>query len=121
MQRLLIFSSALGKEIQRKRHADSLFHLTRPEIQEQEALYMELKKMEQTERRYQAERDELLRRVNGLESGVVWPSAPGPAGVEGNRVFGSGASVGIGQARARDGMVIGGDKVRSAMASFRSS
>ncbi|GHJ86311.1 hypothetical protein NliqN6_2713 [Naganishia liquefaciens] len=106
------FEYDIRKEIQRKRHADSLFHLTRPEIQEQEALYMELKKMEQTERRYQAERDDLLRRINGLESGVVWPSAPGPSGSEGNRVFGNGTSVGIGQARARDGTVIGGDKLK---------
>lgn len=70
-----------------------------------------MKKIEQTERRYRAEREELLRRVNGLDSGVLWPSAPGPSGNEGNRVFGNGASVGIGSQRARDGTVVGADKV----------
>lgn len=72
---------------------------------------MEMKKIEQTERRYRAEREDLLRRVNGLDSGVLWPSAPGPSGNEGNRVFGNGASVGIGSQRARDGTVVGADKV----------
>lgn len=70
-----------------------------------------MKKIEQTERRYRAEREDLLRRVNGLDSGVLWPSAPGPSGNEGNRVFGNGASVGIGSQRARDGTVVGADKV----------
>jgi hypothetical protein len=103
-----------GKEIQRKRNADALFHLTRPQIIEEEALYMELKKMEQTERRYRGEREDLMRRVNGLESGVLWPSAsvPGGPGTEGNRVFGNGMAVGIGAQRARDGTVVGVDKVR---------
>lgn len=72
---------------------------------------MEMKKIEQTERRYRAEREELMRRVNGLDSGVLWLSAPGPNGNEGNRVFGNGTSVGIGSQRARDGTVIGADKV----------
>ncbi|KAJ9112620.1 hypothetical protein QFC19_000640 [Naganishia cerealis] len=104
----------MRKEIQRKRNADSLFHLTRPQIVEEEALYMELKKMEQTERRYRGEREDLMRRVNGLESGVLWPSAAvgptGGGGMEGNRVFGNGVAVGIGAQRARDGTLVGIDK-----------
>ncbi|KAI5455196.1 swr complex subunit [Naganishia albida] len=102
----------IRKEIQRKRYADSLFHLSRDQIQEEEALFMEMKKIEQTERRYRAEREDLLRRVNGLDSGVLWPSAPGPSGNEGNRVFGNGANVGIGSQRARDGTVVGADKLK---------
>ncbi|KAJ9123027.1 hypothetical protein QFC22_001216 [Naganishia vaughanmartiniae] len=104
----------MRKEVQRKRNADALFHLTRPQIIEEEALYMELKKMEQTERRYRGEREDLMRRVNGLESGVLWPSAsvPGGTGMEGNRVFGNGMAVGIGAQRARDGTVVGVDKLK---------
>ena len=76
--------------------------------------------MEQTEHRYRGEREVLMRRVNGLESGVLWPSAlvPGGTGLDGNRVFGNGVAVGIGAQRARDGTVLGVDKVRFLLGGF---
>jgi DNA methyltransferase 1-associated protein 1 len=48
-----------------------LFHLTTAEIAEEEALFVEIKRMEQNERRYRADRDDLLRMVMGLDSGLV--------------------------------------------------
>ena len=102
--------SFADREIARKKYANSLFHLTRPQMMEEESLYVELKRMEQTERRYRSERDELLRVMGGLESGIL---APGPtahgsgggSGGQGNRAFGRGEALGIGLARAADGTV----------------
>ena len=63
----------LGKarEIKRKQYASELFHLTAAEIAEEEALYIEVKRIEQNERRHQADRDDLMRTVMGLDSGFV--------------------------------------------------
>ncbi|WWC72672.1 uncharacterized protein I206_106636 [Kwoniella pini CBS 10737] len=55
----------------RKQYASELFHLTAAEIAEEEALYVEIKRMEQNERRYRADRDDLMRTVMGLDSGLV--------------------------------------------------
>ncbi|WRT70798.1 uncharacterized protein IL334_007797 [Kwoniella shivajii] len=52
-------------------YASELFHLTAAEIAEEEALYIEIKRMEQNERRYRADRDDLMRTVMGLDSGLV--------------------------------------------------
>ncbi|WVQ95451.1 hypothetical protein IAU59_002548 [Kwoniella sp. CBS 9459] len=41
------------------------------EIAEEEALYIEIKRMEQNERRYRADRDDLMRTVMGFDSGLV--------------------------------------------------
>ena len=40
------------------------------QIAEEEALYVELKRLEQTERRFKKDRDELLRTLLGIESGL---------------------------------------------------
>lgn len=40
------------------------------EIAEEEALYVELKRLEQNERRFKKDRDELLRTLLGIESGL---------------------------------------------------
>lgn len=111
-----------GREIARKRQADSLFHLTKAQIQEEEALYVELKKMEAIEKRYKVEREELMKVVGGLESGVFKPTGEalplGPNGEvvkqgQGNRVFSNGAAFGVGVNRTVDGMLVGSssDKV----------
>lgn len=60
-----------GRETRRKQYASELFHLTAAEIAEEEALYVELQRMEQNARRYRAERDELMRTVMGLDSGLI--------------------------------------------------
>lgn len=43
---------------------------TPAEIAEEEALFIELKRLEQNERRFKKDRDELLRTVLGIESGL---------------------------------------------------
>ncbi|WWD20813.1 hypothetical protein CI109_105290 [Kwoniella shandongensis] len=59
------------RSVERKQYASELFHLTAAEIAEEEALYIEIKRMEQNERRYRADRDDLMRMVMGLDSGLV--------------------------------------------------
>ncbi|WVR08693.1 hypothetical protein IAU60_005751 [Kwoniella sp. DSM 27419] len=72
-QQQLIHAYAFDKsrEIKRKQYASELFHLTAAEIAEEESLYVEIKRMEQNERRYRAERDDLMRTVMGLDSGLI--------------------------------------------------
>jgi hypothetical protein len=60
-----------ARETKRKQYASELFHLTAAEIAEEEALYVEIKRMEQNERRYRADRDDLMRTVVGLDSGLI--------------------------------------------------
>ncbi|KAI0321956.1 hypothetical protein OF83DRAFT_1050227 [Amylostereum chailletii] len=58
------------REVQRKKYLQSLENRTKEEIEEEEALYIELKHLEQTERRFKAERDNLLYTLYGVESGL---------------------------------------------------
>ncbi|KAI0036777.1 hypothetical protein K488DRAFT_40369 [Vararia minispora EC-137] len=70
------------REVTRKKYLDSLENRTPEETAEEEALYIELKRLEQTERRFKLEREELLRTLLGVESGL--PGLPfeeeGPLG-----------------------------------------
>lgn len=54
----------------RKKYLASLESRTAPEIAEEEALFVELKRLEQNERRFKKERDDLLRTLLGIESGL---------------------------------------------------
>ena len=45
--------------------------MTAAEIAEEEALFIEVKRMEQNDRRYRSDRDDLMRTVMGLDSGLV--------------------------------------------------
>lgn len=54
----------------RKNYLLSLESRTPSQIAEEEALYIELKKHEQTERTFRRERDELLRTLLGIDSGL---------------------------------------------------
>lgn len=60
-----------GREIKRKQYASELYHLTATEIAEEEALYVEVKRLQQVERRYRSDRDDLMRTVMGLDSGLM--------------------------------------------------
>ncbi|KAL0249704.1 SWR1-complex protein 4 [Cryptococcus tetragattii IND107] len=60
-----------ARETKRKQYASDLFHLTPAEIAEEEALYVEITRMQQNERRFRADRDELMRSVMGLDSGLM--------------------------------------------------
>jgi DNA methyltransferase 1-associated protein 1 len=65
------YAEKTAREIRRKQYASELYHLTAAEIAEEEALYVEIKTLEQVEKRYRADRDDLMRTVMGLDSGLV--------------------------------------------------
>ena len=54
----------------RRKYLASLSSRTPAQIAEEEALYIELKRLEQTERRFKRDRDDLLRTLLGVESGL---------------------------------------------------
>ncbi|KAL6309729.1 hypothetical protein BKA93DRAFT_723410 [Sparassis latifolia] len=58
------------KETTRKKYVASLSNRTQDQIDEEEALYIELKRLEQNERQFKRDRDELLRTLLGVESGL---------------------------------------------------
>ncbi|KAI6034427.1 hypothetical protein BKA83DRAFT_4189789 [Pisolithus microcarpus] len=58
------------REKMRKNYIASLEERTQEEVAEEEALFIELKRLEQNERRFRKERDELLRTLLGIESGL---------------------------------------------------
>jgi len=58
------------RELTRKQYLRSLENRTPEQIAEEEALYLELKRLEQTERQFKKDRDDLLRTLLGVESGL---------------------------------------------------
>jgi len=58
------------RELTRKQYLRSLESRTPEQIAEEEALYLELKRLEQTERQFKKDRDDLLRTLLGIESGL---------------------------------------------------
>jgi DNA methyltransferase 1-associated protein 1 len=58
------------QEVTRKKYVASLESRTPDQIAEEEALFIEIKRLEQTERRFKKERDELLRTLLGVDSGL---------------------------------------------------
>lgn len=61
---------SLEREKTRKMYVASLFARTPEQIAEEEGLYIEIKRLEQTERRFAKEREELMKTVAGIESGL---------------------------------------------------
>ena len=58
------------RELTRKQYLRSLESRTPEQIAEEEALYLELKRLEQTERQFKKDREDLLRTLLGIESGL---------------------------------------------------
>lgn len=56
----------------RKRYLVSLESRTADQLAEEEALYLEVRRLEQTERRFKREREELLRTLAGMDSGLPY-------------------------------------------------
>ncbi|TFK55422.1 hypothetical protein OE88DRAFT_1651733 [Heliocybe sulcata] len=71
------------REVTRKKYLTSLASRTPAQIAEEEALFIEIKRLEQTERRFKKDREELLRTLAGVESGLegVFVDDDGPMGV----------------------------------------
>ncbi|KAF8557043.1 hypothetical protein OG21DRAFT_1482642 [Imleria badia] len=75
------------REKMRKNYIASLQDRTPEEIAEEEALFIELKRLEQNERKFRKERDDLLRTLLGVDSGlpdiVVEEDGPSALSIEG--------------------------------------
>ena len=73
MSSFTIVNSQIGnteRETTRKKYVASLESRTSEQIAEEEALYIEIKRLEQNERRFKRDRDELLRTLLGVDSGL---------------------------------------------------
>lgn len=68
-QRILKFL-VLERELTRKKYLASLENRTQEQVIEEEALYIEIKKLEQNERKFKREREDLLRLLAGIDSGL---------------------------------------------------
>ncbi|KAF8311157.1 hypothetical protein DL93DRAFT_2083603 [Clavulina sp. PMI_390] len=64
------YSFDVAQERMRKEYLRNLFNRTPEQIAEEEALYVEVKRLEANEKRWAKERDELLRTQLGVESGL---------------------------------------------------
>ncbi len=77
-----ILTHSAEREVMRKKYLLSLENRTPQELAEEEALYIELKRIEQNEKRFKQDRDRLLRTLLGADSGL--PDLPidedGPLG-----------------------------------------
>jgi DNA methyltransferase 1-associated protein 1 len=62
--------SLAERELTRKKYLVSLENRTPEQLVEEEALYIEIKRLEQNERQFKRERDELLRTLAGIDSGL---------------------------------------------------
>ncbi|KAF8165527.1 SWR1-complex protein 4 [Crassisporium funariophilum] len=69
-QLLASFQFDKERELTRKKYLLSLENRTPAQIAEEEALYVEIKRLEQTERKFKKERDGLLRTLAGIDSGL---------------------------------------------------
>ncbi|KAG5652415.1 hypothetical protein H0H81_005063 [Sphagnurus paluster] len=69
-QLILTYHFDKERELTRKKYILSLENRTPEQIAEEEALFIEVKRIEQNERRFRKERDELLRTIAGIESGL---------------------------------------------------
>jgi DNA methyltransferase 1-associated protein 1 len=67
---LIALDRISDRERMRKDYIASLEDRTPEEIAEEEALFIELKRLEQNERKFKKERDELLRTLLGIDSGL---------------------------------------------------
>lgn len=87
LPRRVSHKSNADREKMRKNYIASLEDRTSEEIAEEEALFIELKRLEQNERKFRKERDDLLRTLLGVDSGlpdiVVEEDGPSALSIEG--------------------------------------
>ncbi|KAF8742882.1 SANT/Myb-like domain of DAMP1, partial [Rhizoctonia solani] len=65
------FSFDKDRETTRKEYLKGLFNRTPAQIAEEEALYIEMKRLQQNEARFARDREEILRTLGGLDSGLA--------------------------------------------------
>lgn len=64
---VLTYSFDRAREVERKKHVARLYSRTPEQLAEEEALYIEARRLEQNEGRFAAEREELMRLLGGWE------------------------------------------------------
>lgn len=71
------------RELTRKKYLLSLENRTPEQIAEEEALYIEIKRLEQNERKFKRDREDLLRTIAGIDSGLpdIVEDDGGPLGI----------------------------------------
>ncbi|UZJ56179.1 hypothetical protein CBS101457_005499 [Exobasidium rhododendri] len=87
-QLVLTYSFDRAREVERKRHVARLFSRTPQQLAEEEALYVEARRLEQNESKFATEREELLRLLGG------WERVPN---VRSESVAAAGSGVGVTQ------------------------
>ncbi|QRV72927.1 SWR1-complex protein 4 [Ceratobasidium sp. AG-Ba] len=70
-QLLSSFNFDKDRETTRKEYLRGLFNRTPAQIAEEEALYIEMKRLQQNEARFARDREEILRMLGGLDSGLA--------------------------------------------------
>ncbi|KAG6895412.1 hypothetical protein C0992_001374 [Termitomyces sp. T32_za158] len=63
-------NTLIERELTRKKYILSLESRSPEQIAEEEALFIEVKRLEQNERKFKKDRDELLRTLAGIDSGL---------------------------------------------------
>jgi DNA methyltransferase 1-associated protein 1 len=63
--------SLQDRETTRKEYLKGLFNRTPAQIAEEEALYIEMKRLQQNEARFARDREDILRTLGGLDSGLA--------------------------------------------------
>jgi hypothetical protein len=73
----------IERELTRKKYLLSLENRTPEQIAEEEALYIEIKRLEQNERKFKRDREDLLRTIAGIDSGLpdIVEDDGGPLGI----------------------------------------
>ena len=94
-QLVLTYSFDRAREVERKRHVARLFSRTPQQLAEEEALYIEARRLEQNESKFATEREELLRLLGG------WERVPN---VRSESVAAAGSGVGVTQEMSEEAL-----------------
>lgn len=94
-QLVLTYSFDRAREVERKRHVARLFSRTPQQLAEEEALYVEARRLEQNESKFATEREELLRLLGG------WERVPN---IRSESVAAAGSGVGVTQEAAEEAL-----------------
>lgn len=94
-QLVLTYSFDRAREVERKKYVARLFSRTPQQLAEEEALYIEARRLEQNESKFATEREELLRLLGG------WERVPN---VRSESVAAAGSGVGVTQEAAEEAL-----------------
>lgn len=106
------FSFDKNKEIERKKALEILFNRTPEQIEEEEALFIEARRLEQNDMKLAKEREQLLKFLQTYDIQQTLPATPGPAntGVQGQAGLATPGGIGIaggsGSAPALDKVIV---------------